>query len=99
VWFVRGLAPYGAAVKKILKGQASLIYYIKIKMKFVEKTKLFLNEVTTEMKKVSWSTRRELLASTWIVIVSVSIFVVVLGIFDYMFSRLITYILKQGFLM
>ncbi|KPK41965.1 MAG: hypothetical protein AMJ78_04080 [Omnitrophica WOR_2 bacterium SM23_29] len=68
-------------------------------MKFVEKTKLFLNEVTTEMKKVSWSTRRELLASTWIVIVSVSIFVVVLGIFDYMFSRLITYILKQGFLM
>lgn len=95
MWFVRGLAPYGVAVKKILKGQASLIYYIK--MKFVEKTKLFVSEVTTEMKKVSWSTRRELLASTWIVIVSVFIFVVVLGVFDYMFSRIVTYILSKGF--
>ena len=83
------------AVKRILKGQASLIYYIK--MKFVEKTKLFLNEVTTEMKKVSWSTRRELLASTWIVIISVFIFAVVLGAFDFMFSRIVTYILSKGF--
>lgn|GEM_PF-816528 len=83
------------AVKRILKGQASLIYYIK--MKFVEKTKIFLNEVTTEMKKVSWSTRRELLASTWIVIISVFIFAVVLGAFDFMFSRIVTYILSKGF--
>ena len=66
-------------------------------MKFLEKTKIFLDEVTAEMKKVSWSTRRELLASAWIVVVSVIVFSVVLGVFDVMFSELISRILRQRF--
>lgn len=66
-------------------------------MKFVEKTKIFFNEVTVEMKKVSWSTRNELLLSAWIVVVSVIIFTIVLGIFDLSFSELISWILKQRF--
>lgn len=68
-----------------------------MKMKFVEKTKIFFNEVTVEMKKVSWSTRNELLLSAWIVVVSVIIFTIVLGIFDLSFSELISWILKQRF--
>ncbi|MFH1779414.1 MAG: preprotein translocase subunit SecE [Candidatus Omnitrophota bacterium] len=66
-------------------------------MKFVEKTKIFFNEVTVEMKKVSWSSRNELLVSAWIVVVSVIIFTIVLGFFDFSFSELISWILKQRF--
>lgn len=66
-------------------------------MKFIKNTKIFLNEVNAEMKKVSWSTRKELLASTWIVIVSVAIFTIVLGIFDLFFSKSVSLFLKQGF--
>lgn len=66
-------------------------------MKFLEKTKIFFNEVTVEMKKVSWSSRNELLVSAWIVVVSVIIFTIVLGIFDLSFSELISWILKQRF--
>ncbi len=65
-------------------------------MKFIEKIKIFLGEITTEMKKVSWSTRKELLASTWIVVISVAIFAIVLGAFDFLFSEFISRILRQG---
>jgi len=65
-------------------------------MKLIEKTKIFLSEVKAEMKKVSWSSRQELVGSAWIVIVSVFIFTVILGIFDFSFSKIIHFILKQG---
>lgn len=65
-------------------------------MKFIERTKIFLSEVKAEMKKVSWSTRKELLTSTWIVVVSVGIFAIILGTFDFAFSKFISLILRQG---
>lgn len=65
-------------------------------MKAIVKVKTFLNEVKAEMKKVSWSSRQELIGSAWIVIVSVLIFTVVLGIFDFSFSKIIHLILRQG---
>jgi len=65
-------------------------------MKLVESTKIFLNEVKTEMKKVSWSSRQELVNSAWIVIVSVFIFAVILGVFDFSFSKVVHLVLKQG---
>lgn len=66
-------------------------------MKQIEAVKTFFNEVRTEMKKVSWSTRKELISSAWIVIISVLIFTVVLGFFDFVFSKVISAVLKQGF--
>lgn len=65
-------------------------------MKIAEKTKTFTNEVVSEMKKVSWSTRAELLNSAWIVLVSVAIFTVILWVFDMLFSKAVSLILKQG---
>jgi preprotein translocase subunit SecE len=65
-------------------------------MKTVENVKTFLGEVKTEMKKVSWSSRQELINSAWLVIVSTLIFTLVLGFFDFSFSKLIHFILKQG---
>jgi len=65
-------------------------------MKAAENVKTFLNEVKAEMKKVSWSSRDELVSSAWIVIVSVLIFTVILGVFDFSFSKIIHLIMKQG---
>ncbi len=65
-------------------------------MKAIGNIKTFLNEVKTEMKKVSWSSRAELISSAWIVIVSVLVFTLLLGIFDFSFSKLIHFILKRG---
>ena len=65
-------------------------------MKAIGNIKTFVNEVSAEMKKVSWSTRQELVSSAWIVIISVVIFTVILGVFDFSFSRIIQTILKRG---
>jgi len=65
-------------------------------MKAIGNIKTFLGEVKGEMKKVSWSSRAELISSAWIVIVSVLVFTVILATFDFSFSKLIHYILKQG---
>jgi len=54
----------------------------------------FLNEVKSELKKVSWSTRRELVNSTVVVIVSVVILAVFIGVCDLIWSNLINFIIK-----
>ena len=65
-------------------------------MKAIENVKTFLNEVKSEMKKVSWSSRSELVSSAWIVIVSVVIFTFILGFFDFSFSKIIHMLMRQG---
>lgn len=54
----------------------------------------FLNEVKLELKKVSWSTRSELKDSTIIVLTSLCILAVVIGIFDFIMSKLISVVIK-----
>lgn len=58
------------------------------------KIQTFLGEVTAEMKKVSWTTRRELIDATLIVIFSS----VLLGIFiagiDFLLSKGVSIILQ-----
>jgi preprotein translocase subunit SecE len=44
--------------------------------------KTFLGEVKTELKKCTWPTRRELLGSTMVVVVSVVILGVFVGLSD-----------------
>ena len=58
------------------------------------KIKKFILEVLTELKKVTWSTRKDLLDATWVVIIS-SIF---LGLFiggtDFVLSKLLGIIIR-----
>jgi len=56
--------------------------------------KKFLSEVLAEMKKVSWTTRRELVDSTLIVILSSFILGIFVGVIDYAFSRGVAVIIK-----
>lgn len=55
----------------------------------VAKIKKFFMEVVAELKKVSWSTRRELIEATWIVLVSSAVLGVFIGMTDFVLSKVI----------
>jgi len=54
-----------------------------------EKIKLFFQEVSTELKKVSWPTRQQTVSATVVVIVLTVIVSFFLGIVDVILARLV----------
>ena len=60
----------------------------------MNKVAKFISEVKQELKKVSWSTRRELINSTIVVIVSVAILAVFIGICDLVWSNTSKFIMR-----
>ena len=54
----------------------------------------FLKEVRSELSKVSWSTKQELLASTVLVIVITSIMTIFIGIVDLGLSKFLSAVFK-----
>jgi len=52
----------------------------------IEKSKKFVTDVVSEMKKVSWPTRAELRGSTMVVIVTVIILAIFIGMVDRILS-------------
>jgi preprotein translocase subunit SecE len=56
--------------------------------------KKFIGEVLAEMKKVSWTTRRELVDSTLIVIFSSFLLGMFIGLIDFLCSRGITAVIR-----
>lgn len=55
----------------------------------LKKAQEFLRGVQTELRKVTWPNRRELIGSTIIVIVLVIIVAFYIGFVDFVFSRLL----------
>lgn len=53
----------------------------------IGKIRKFVSEVISELKKVSWSTRRDLIDSTWVVIISSAILGVFIGLADFVLSK------------
>ena len=66
-----------------------------IKEKF-EAVKQFLREVKTELKKVTWPSRKDTLAGTAVVLVAVFIIAIFLGIVDSGLSALIRQLLSKA---
>ena len=62
-------------------------------MEIAEKTRGFAREVSAEVKKVSWPSRKELQESTVLVIVSVIVIMIFVGIVDRIFSSIVELIL------
>jgi len=60
----------------------------------ISKIQKFIGEVMAEMKKVSWTTRRELVDSTLIVILSSFLLGIFVGVIDFAFSRGISVIIR-----
>jgi preprotein translocase subunit SecE len=52
------------------------------------KIRNFLNEIKLELKKVSWSTREELISSTVVVLASVFFMAIFIGLCDFILSKL-----------
>ncbi len=68
---------------------------LSIKDKF-ETAKQFLREVKTELKKVTWPSRKDTLSGTVVVLVAVIIIAIFLGIVDLGLSNLIQMVLKRA---
>ncbi len=64
----------------------------KIKL-FVDKATQFVSQAKAELKKVTWPTRQQTLASTGVVMVIVAITAVYLGIIDFILAKLVKFIL------
>jgi preprotein translocase subunit SecE len=60
----------------------------------LKKLTKFLGEVKTELNKVSWSTKKELVSSTWIVIISVFLLALFIGIVDFIVSHAIDLVIR-----
>jgi preprotein translocase subunit SecE len=54
----------------------------------------FLRDVRTEVKKVNWPPRKEVVGSTIVVIVSVFILSFFLGVVDVSLQKLVAYVLR-----
>ena len=61
---------------------------------FIQKAKQFFREVRVELKKVTWPTRKETIASTSVVLVTVFLVAFYMGIVDLGLSRLIKIFLE-----
>jgi len=66
-----------------------------VKEKF-EAGKQFLREVKTELKKVTWPSRKDTLSGTLVVLVTVFIIAIFLGIVDSGLSNVIKWFLKRA---
>jgi len=60
----------------------------------IERIKRFLSEVKIELKKVSWSTKDELISATTVVLISVFLLALFIGVCDFILSRLISMLIK-----
>ena len=54
-----------------------------------KKIRTFFEEVRSELKKVSWPKKDELIRSTSVVIIMILITAVIVGLLDYIFFRVI----------
>ncbi len=89
IWLAMNLIWFMAA---ILTGKAMTL---SIRSKF-EGAKQFLREVKTELKKVTWPSRKDTLSGTAVVLVAVFIIALFLGIVDSGLSNLIKELLKRA---
>ena len=60
----------------------------------LNKVKEFFREVKTEVKKVVFPTKEELIGSTWVVIITVFIISLFLGIIDLSLSKIVAMALR-----
>jgi preprotein translocase subunit SecE len=67
---------------------------INLEMNIIQKTTNFLKEVRGELGKVAWSTREEVLGSTFVVITVTAILAIFIFVVDIILARLLNLILK-----
>jgi preprotein translocase subunit SecE len=61
----------------------------------IANTREFLHDVRVEMKQVTWPSREDVIATTWVVVVTVAFFGVFLWLVDLGVQRGVQYIFKK----
>jgi len=61
----------------------------------IRKTIAFVREVRVELGKVSWSSRSELIGSTWVVLISTALLGLVIGLLDLLFTTVLHILLRR----
>jgi len=59
-----------------------------------DKVGKFFLEVKVELSKVSWPTRQELIASTWLIIIMTALLAAYIGLVDLALSKLLGILVK-----
>ena len=59
-----------------------------------KKVTKFLRNVVHELKRVTWPSRKALLTYTVVVLVTIAIFAVLLGLYDFIFLQLVELLVK-----
>jgi preprotein translocase subunit SecE len=59
----------------------------------IAKVQKFIAEVIVELKKVSWSTRKDVVDATWIVFLSAIFLGIFIGVADFVLSKLLELII------
>ena len=72
----------------------AVVALLSLVIKNYAKIKKFVLEVKTELKKVSWSTRQELISATLMVIVITFLLAVFIGITDLSFSKVLRLVIR-----
>ena len=60
----------------------------------LKKGKVFFTQVKDELKKVNWTKREELFASTSVVVITVIMLSIYIGLVDLVLTRIIDFVLK-----
>lgn len=63
-------------------------------MNIFNRIKKYILEVVTEMKRVSWAKRKELLSTTVVVIILSFIMAIFVGFFDFIFSTILRLVIR-----
>ena len=71
----------------VTAGSAVAALIVGISLYRNERTNSLVNEVTAELKKVSWPTAKEVKAATIVVIVMTIVSALILGFFDFVWSK------------
>jgi preprotein translocase subunit SecE len=58
------------------------------------KAKTFVQEVREELHKVTWPTRKETIATTWVVVVIIVIISFYLGVCDLLLNKIMRFVLQ-----
>lgn len=72
----------------------ALIVTVILVIKYYQNIKKFLLEVRTELGKVSWSSRKELIDSTFVVIVATFAAGIFIGLVDVLLSKMLSLVYK-----
>lgn len=56
----------------------------------------YFNDVKAEMRRVVWPTRTEIINSSWIVVVTLIVFIVLIAGFDYISSAVVRFLAQVG---